>query len=251
MKVKSLIIDDNPFIIDLLSDLLREQHPGVMALGSAKSGKEGIEKIKAVQPDLVFLDVEMPDMSGFDMLGKLPEITFQTIFITSYSHYAIRAIRFNALDYLVKPIAESELRQAIKRYYNSRKAGTNLGRVQDAMANLQTEKVEDKKLFLNTQEGELRIVLKTIVRIEGERNYSNIYLENNTRILSSKSLVHFEELLSDKGFFRCHRSHLINGFHVTRLNKQNSFVLNDRSEIPVSRRKRGEAKSWMNQLLAP
>ena len=116
MKTKSLIIDDNPFIIDLLTEQLRQNHPDILVAGAGKSGQEGLDLIQKIQPNLVFLDVELPDMNGFEMLARLKEISFQTIFITSYAHYAIKAIRFNALDYLVKPIDLSDLKNAIKRY---------------------------------------------------------------------------------------------------------------------------------------
>jgi len=115
-KIKCLIIDDDPFIRDLLQDKLSQYLPEVEVLTTASSGLEGLQKIAHYQPDLVFLDVEMPDMTGFEMLFKLEDISFETIFITSYSHYAIKAIHFDALDYLVKPIDLGELKAAIKRY---------------------------------------------------------------------------------------------------------------------------------------
>lgn len=244
MKIKSLIVDDNPFIIDLLSDQLNQEHPNVEIIGSAQSGQEALEKIKSLRPDLVFLDVEMPDMSGFDMLAYLDEIFFQTIFITSFSHYAIKAIRFNALDYLVKPINPKELAQALKRYAEN---PANPQRVKEALENLKTEKNEDQTFFLPTQEGGLKLVLKNIVRIEGERNYSYIYLSDNTKKLSSKTLGYFEEILSDKGFFRCHRSHLVNGFHVEKISEQSFIILDNKMELPISRRKRKETQNWLEE----
>lgn len=249
MKIKSLIIDDNPFIIDLLTEQLRQRHPDVEVSASAQSGQEGLEKIRNLQPDLIFLDVELPDMSGFEMLAQLPDITFQTIFITSFSHYAIKAIRFNALDYLVKPIDEKELAQALKRFQSTHQS-FNRQQVQVALKNLKTEKTADQMLFLPTQEGGLNLVLKNIIRIEGERNYSYIFLKNNTKKLSSKTLGYFEELLSEKGFFRCHRSHLVNGEHVKMFQKDGMLLLRNQALIPVSRRNKQEVKSWVQGLLS-
>lgn len=247
MKIKSLIIDDNPFIIDLLKDQLEQHHQDIEIIDTATNGKTGLEKIRIHQPDLIFLDVEMPDMTGFDLLNHCQdEIDFQTIFITSYSHYAIKAIRFNALDYLVKPIEETELKQAIKRYYANVDKRINQQRIQQALINLKTEKTEDQMLILQTQSGELKIALKQIIRIEGERNYSYIYLANNVKKLSSKTLGHFEEILSNKGFYRCHRSFLVNRVHVKDIENKSEFILTNDVRIPISRRKKTEAVSWYN-----
>ena len=250
MNPKSLIIDDNPFIIDSLSDQIRQHHPEIEIIGNARSGREGLEKLRTLKPGLVFLDVEMPDMTGFDLLGQLREITFQTIFITSFSHYAIKAIRFNALDYLLKPIEEEELRQAIRRFYANLGKTANQEHIQQALDNLKTETPQEQKLFLQTQEGELRLPLKNIVSIEGERNYSYIHLANNTKKLSSKTLGHFEEILSDKGFFRCHRSFLVNGHYVQGLQGPGHFLLHNGNLAPISRRKKSEATAWFREYLA-
>ncbi len=243
MKIRSLIIDDNLFVIDLLSDQLRQFHPDVEVMGVAKNGTDGLKKIKLFKPDLIFLDIEMDDMSGFDMLSQLEDITFQTIFITSHSHYAIQAIRFNALDYLLKPINKKELAQAIKRHTTSTTLQANKTQVEQALMNMQTKNVEDQSFLLQTQKGSLRLLLKNIVKIEGERNYSYIHLSDHKKVLSSKTLGYFENILSDKGFFRCHRSFLVNRHHIDHLGKDD-FRLKDQSRVLVSRRKKSEAKNW-------
>lgn len=248
MKIRSIIIDDNPFIVDLLTDQLRQNHPEIELLAYANQGKTGLEKINALKPDLIFLDVEMADMTGFEMLAQLKEISFQTIFITSFSHYAINAIRFNALDYLVKPIDQKELGQAIKRFKTKEVSTININHVQQALKNLKTKKNEDQILFLPTQQGELKLVLKNIIKIEGDRNYSYIHLTNKTKKLSSKTLGYFEKILSDKGFLRSHRSFIINGFHVESIHNKDHFLLKDKTEVPISRRKKKEAFSWFKDL---
>ncbi|MFK5855449.1 MAG: response regulator [Bacteroidota bacterium] len=248
MKVRSLIIDDNSFIINLLSDQLRQNHPEIELLGYAKSGTEGLNKIRTLKPDLIFLDVEMDDMTGFDMLTRLDDISFQTIFITSHSHYAIKAIRFNALDYLLKPINERDLARAIKRHSSKSILPENKNHVHKALINLQTKKVEDQTLFLYTQQGLLRLALKRITKIESDRNYSYIHLSNNTKVLSSKTLGYFEDILTEKGFLRCHRSFLVNHFHIKTIRNQDSFLLQDNSTVPISRRRKSEVKSWFLSL---
>jgi len=243
MKIKSLIIDDNPFIIDLLSDYLQQSHPEVVVLDTATTGREALERIKSLQPDLIFLDVEMPDMTGFDVLSHIDAINFQTIFITSHSHYAIKAIRFNALDYLVKPIDAKELAQALKRYRSNGYASINQSQVRTALKNLKKENVQDQILFLPTQEGGLKMVLNDIVVVEGDRNYSTIYLSGGRTKISSKTLGYFEEILTGKGFFRCHRSYIVNRTHIDKMYKD-SFILKNQKEIPISRRRKKEAKEW-------
>lgn len=243
-KIKSLIIDDDPFIRDLLQDKLDQYLPEVKVLSMASSGTEGLEKIKTFQPDLIFLDVEMADMTGFEMLAKLTEINFQTIFITSYSHYAIKAIRFNAMDYLVKPIDLGELKEAINRYKNYVKNNSSPNKIKQALHNVKTTNSSEKILTLQTHDGELQLMLKNIVRIEGERNYSFIYLVNQKKKLASKTLGDLEELLNDKGFFRCHKSHLVNSLHIQSYPNSISMVLSDGTSIPIARRKKEEFKKW-------
>lgn len=244
MKFRSIIIDDSPFTIDLLSDLLAQNHPEIEVVARAGSANEGIEKIKSFDPDLVFLDVEMEDMTGFDMLSRIRDIQFHTIFITSYSQYAIKAIRFNALDYLLKPIDEIELANAIKRHSTSFGLLVNKNNVQQALLNMQAKKAEDQILSLQTQQGLLRLALKEIVKIESERNYSFIHLFNQTKVLSSKTLGYFEEILDDKDFYRCHRSFLVNRIHIEKIQSQDSFLLKDDSKVPISRRRGSSAKKW-------
>ncbi|MEH6765706.1 MAG: LytTR family DNA-binding domain-containing protein [Aequorivita antarctica] len=250
MKIKSVLIDDNAFIANVLLDQLRENHPEIEVMAMAKNGKEGLEKIKLLKPDLIFLDIEMPDMNGFEMLSQLETISFQTIFITSHSHYAIKAFRFNALDYLVKPIDEKELASAIRKLSNYKVKSSYQNKIEKALENLKAESVSDQTLFLQTQNGMIRLPLKRIVKIEGNRNYSYIYLSDNTKLLSSKTLGFFEEILSDKLFFRCHRSYLVNGAFINGIKKTVHFLLKNDTEVPISRRKKSAAKSWLKNLIS-
>lgn len=242
--IKALIVEDNVFMATVLHDLLKQHATDIAVLDIANTGKKALQLIASVKPDVVFLDIELPDMTGFELLQQVDNINFQTIFTTSHSHYAIRAFRFNALDYLVKPIKETELDEAIKRLLKS--AGNKIV-VKHALSNLESKSVENQKLVLQTQNGTLRLPLKQITHIEGDRNYSYIYLSNGTRELSSKNLAYFEDILSDKSFFRSHRSYLVNTYHIKAL-PAGHFVLKNGIEIPISRRKGTEAKTWFFSL---
>jgi two-component system, LytTR family, response regulator len=238
--LKALIVEDNAFMATVLHDLLVQHASAIAVIAIANSGAEALQLIASQKPNVVFLDIELPDMTGFELLQQLDTINFQTIFTTSHSHYAIKAFRFNVLDYLVKPIQESELDEAIKRLLKSANNGME---VKHALSNLEAQSVENQKLVLPTQNGVFRMPLKQITHIEGERNYSYIYLSNGSRELSSKNLAYFEDILLDKGFFRSHRSFLVNRYHIEAL-KEDHFVLKNGIEIPISRRNKTEANEW-------
>ena len=187
MKVKSLLVEDNPFMATLLSDLLMENHPNIEVMDIAKNGKEGIEKINRLQPELVFLDIEMPDMNGFEMLTKIESIKFQTIFITAHSHYAIKAFRFNALDYLVKPVEASQLKQSIGRFKHPTEENQN--NVKNALNNFKIQNIEDQKLMLPTQQGLLQIPLNQIFEF-GNRKISNVGIGLHTSLVLLHIILH-------------------------------------------------------------
>jgi two-component system LytT family response regulator len=241
-SISTVIIDDDPFIQELLKDKLQQYFPEIDIVGYGNNGFEGIHKIQQLKPDLVFLDVEMNDMTGFEMLSKLDTFTFKTIFITSYKHYAIKAIRFNALDYLLKPFDLEELKNAVRRFKNNRSSNN----VPVALQNLKSKHYSDQILILKTQQGELHIQLKDIISIEGERNYSYINLVDGKRELVSKTLSNLESLLEDKDFFRCHKSYLINKSHISNNPNSNLLQLSNGMKIPISRRRKDIFKNWFN-----
>lgn len=230
---KALIVEDNVFMAKILSDMLHRHGDEVCLLGIANSGQEALQCIEKESPDVIFLDIELQDMTGFEFLKQVENLCFKTIFTTAHSHYAIKAFRFNALDYLVKPIKEEELDEALSRLHTSNKI-----EVREALNNLEAE-----KLVLTTQKGTLRFSMKQITYIEGESNYSSIHLANGRKELSSRNLAYFEDLLKDNGFYRCHRSFLVNAYHINSINN-NCFKLKNDLEIPISRRKKAEVTEW-------
>jgi two-component system LytT family response regulator len=242
--LSALIVEDNAFMARVLHDMLQQYAGKIAVTNIAKTGNDALSLIATIKPNVVFLDIELPDMTGFELLQQIADINFQTVFTTSHSHYAIKAFRFNALDYLVKPINEIELDEAIKRLLRS---ANNSIEVKNALSNLEVQSVENQQLVLPQQNGTLRLALKQITHIEGERNYSTIHLSNGNRELSSKNLAYFEDILNDKKFFRSHRSYLVNRFHIKAL-ADAYFVLKNGVEIPISRRKVIEAKTWFFSL---
>jgi len=241
-RIKAIVVEDNILMAELLCDLLEENHPEIALLGRSSTGSDAIKLIANQNPELVFLDIELPDCTAFELLNQLPAVAFKTIFITAHSDYAIKAFRFNALDYLVKPIKEEELQDAIQRY-RTLKNGSNTNLL-NALDNFKTEKPGDQVLVLNTQDDFLQIPLGKITVIESDRNYSYIYLINSTRKLSSKNLAYFEDVLTDKGFFRCHRSFIVNRIHVDSL-KNEELLMKDGRLIPISRRRKSATKAWL------
>jgi two-component system, LytTR family, response regulator len=225
--IKALIVEDNAFMAMVLHDLLKEHATDITVLDVANTGKKALQLIASEKPNVVFLDIELPDMTGFELLQQLESINFQTVFTTSHSHYAIKAFRFNALDYLVKPINENELKEAIKRLLKNVNQGIA---VRNALSNLEVRSVENQKLVLPQQNGTLRLRLNQITHIEGERNYSYIHLLNGNRELSSKNLAYFEDILIDKNFFRSHRSYLVNRYHIKVL-IEDHFVLKNKKYL--------------------
>ena len=243
-KIRCLIIDDDAFIRELLQDKLDQYFQEIEMLSTASSGKEGLQKIATYKPDLLFLDVEMTDMTGFEMLAQLSGINFQTIFITSYSHYAIKAIRFNALDYLLKPIDLGELKKAVNRFKVQKKSNPQKENMALALHNMSAKDKSEHLLILKTQDGALKLVLKDIIRVEGDRNYSYIHLKNGTKKLVTKTLIELEELLDFKDFYRCHRSHILNVDHIASYSNGVTVLLSDDTKIPVSRRKKKQFLEW-------
>ncbi|HPR01329.1 MAG TPA: LytTR family DNA-binding domain-containing protein [Saprospiraceae bacterium] len=241
-KLKAIIVEDNGFMAMALEDLLGQFSQSVSLAGSANSGETAIEIIREVKPDVVFLDVELQDMTGFELLRRLPDIRFKTVFTTAYSHYAIEAFQINALHYLVKPIKRHELSEAIQRCLAS---SYNPDKFSAAISNIDRNFSSNGKLILPTQTGTLRFSFQQITHLEGERNYSFIHLLNGGKVLSSKNLAYFEDALDEHQFFRCHRSFIINKVHVESVGHE-IVLLKNGQQIPVSRRKKMQVLEWMH-----
>jgi two-component system LytT family response regulator len=244
--MNAIIIDDETQARKALLQEINFNCPYVQILAEAYDVKSGIKAIIQYQPELVFLDVQLTDGLGFDILDALENTNFRVIFTTAYSEYALKAIKFSALDYLLKPINGEELKDAVEKLRNSKNDLYQL-QLQNFFQN-QERQNPNKRIALNTSEGIHIFELKDIVRCTSEGNYTNFFFTNGKKLLIAKTLKETEELLSPYQFERIHKSHIINLDHlVSYLNKDNGYVImSDHSEITVSQRKKSNFLSTLN-----
>lgn len=194
--------------------------------------------INRTQPDLVLLDINLTDGTGFDLLKKFNGFQFKLIFITAHEEYAIQAFKFSAVDYILKPVVASDLLNAVEKAGKAIQQEETELKISALLANL--DKI--KKIVLKTAESIHIIHVKNIIRCEADVNYTNFYLDNGERLIVSRTLKEFAEMLEPAGFFRTHQSHLVNLDHISRFDKTEGghLVLADDSIVPVSSRKREE-----------
>ncbi|CAN5684325.1 LytTR family DNA-binding domain-containing protein [soil metagenome] len=206
----AIIIDDEANSRNSLKQKLANHCPDLTVIGECENGEEAIKMLAEKEPDIIFLDVEMPRMNGFTMLQKLPKKNFEVIFITAYDHYAIKAIRFSALDYLVKPVEVDELKVAVEKAAQKRKAPAENNRLEMMLQNLLYDKKEMQRIAIPSMEGLQFVEIGNILYLEANSNYTCFYLTNNSKITVTKTLKDFEELLPSSVFIRIHHSYIIN-----------------------------------------
>jgi two-component system, LytTR family, response regulator len=235
--LSALIVDDDKLNRDSLSKLLSEYCPEVTVIGQTSSVDESVAFLKSNSPQLVFLDVEMPNGSGFDLLRRIPRITFKIIFVTAHSHYAIKAIRFSAVDYLLKPVDTDDLIAAVKRA--SDETVDRQQQYKTLVDNLSTPNI--KKLAVPIKDGFAFLLAEDIIRLEADGTYTHIYTSTE-KFTGTKNIKEYEELLSDLNFFRSHNSHLINLRHVKKFSRLDGYTvqMSDSSIAEISRRKKEE-----------
>lgn len=246
--MRAIIIDDEKKGREILKSLIETYCKEVEIIAQACNAEEGYELIQKHEPDVVFLDVEMPSGDGFSLLERFDEITFQIVFTTAFDDYAIKAIKFHALDYLLKPIDIDELRVAVE---NVKKAlqeerGTN----NRYMEMLQSRKENTGKLALPIKDGIVYLSISEIIRVESDGAYSIFYTDCGKKHLSSKNLGEYEDILPGFGFFRVHRSHIVNVKKVKKfIRSDGNFIeMEDGSRVEIARRKKDEFLEMMNQI---
>ena len=238
----AIIIDDETSSRNSLKQKLAHHCTEIEIIGECENGEAGIKMLSNKNPDIVFLDVEMPRMNGFTMLQQLPHKNFEVIFITAYDHYAIKAIKFSALDYLVKPVAIEDLKAAIEKVAQKRKQSKGNERLELLLENLMTDKKELQRIAIPSMEGLQFVETGHIIYLEANSNYTCFYLTNNTKITVAKTLKDFEELLPTSVFMRIHHSYIINKNLVKKYIKGEGGqvqMIND-TVLDVARRKKEE-----------
>jgi two-component system LytT family response regulator len=233
----AIIIDDELKGRIALSQKLHDYCSDVRLVGEAESGEEGIKLIEKLKPDIVFLDIEMPRMDGFDMLHRLPQKNFDLIFTTAYDQYAIKAIKFAAFDYLLKPIDIEELKMAVSK---SNAANRNTEKKLEVLDQNLFGKSTITKIAIPALEGLLFFNIGDIIHLEANRNYTIIYFNNTPKLIASKTLKEFEDMLPMDIFFRTHHSHLVNLNYIKRYIKGDGgqIEMYDGTYVDVSRRKK-------------
>ena len=241
----AVIIDDEKNNRENLLYMLTKYCPNIKVVGQAVSAIEGIQLIKTEKPVVVFLDIEMPGINGFEMLSEFESIEFQVIFVTAFDSYALDAIKFSALDYILKPIDKIELTNAVDKVEKAERIKT------DQLSNLNTFlKGGQQKIALSLAD-EIRLIeLKQIVRIEADNNYCEFKLKAGESIIVSKHLGYYFEILKTKGFIRIHQSHLVNQIFIERFIKKDGgyLLLSNKEELPVSRTQKDHVLNFFSDL---
>jgi two-component system LytT family response regulator len=241
--VKAIIIDDDANLRVGLKTMLTRYASQIEVVAEADSVFSGLKVIEENQADVLFLDIQMGDGTGFDILDKLKaktnKISQQIVFITAFEQYAIKAFRFSALDYLLKPVDPEELIQVTTKIYDAVKNQNQTSHVDVLLESIRNKSEDLSRIVLNNSEGMHILEVEDIIRCESEDNYTKFFINGTKPLMISKTLKEYDELLSDTGFLRVHQSHLINIKHVDIFLKSDCKVrMNDGTIVPVSQRKK-------------
>jgi two-component system, LytTR family, response regulator len=237
--MKALIIDDESTAVETLSLMIKHYIPEITYLKTTTDPYEGLLLLQNDTPQLLFIDIQMPLMNGFELLKKVPKVNFSIIFTTAHDEYAIDAIRFSALDYLLKPIDTDELQNACKRF--TEKQDTNIANgplYNNFMYNLNVKDKKDFKLALPTLQGTFFYKPENIIRLQGEGSYTKFFFTDNTSLLTTYTIKNYEDILFRYGFIRIHKSHLINKTHVVNYMTDGMLTMTDNSKVEISRRRK-------------
>ncbi|NHM06665.1 response regulator transcription factor [Flavobacterium sp. CYK-4] len=248
--LRAIVVDDIEAIRKDHIALLKNHCPNIAVIGQADSVESGVSIIKQLAPDLVFLDVEMPDGNGFDLLQKLKPFDFKVIFITGYEDFAIRAFRFSAIDYLLKPVKATDLVEAVQKAEQSLNNEVLELKLSNLFANLERPK-NLQKLVLKTADKIYSVNIQDIVHCESDKNYTTFHFINAPQLIVSTNLKEYDMMLSPHNFFRTHKSHLINMAYFDHFIKSeggNKIIMKNKTAIPLSVRKKDEFLILLDHL---
>lgn len=240
--IRTILVDDETDSIRVLQRLLNAYCPEVEVIGTADGVETALNVIQMARPDLVFLDIEMTHGNAFDLLNQLQPITFQIIFVTAFDNYAIRAFKYSALDYLLKPVDIDDLREAVKRAATKVQGKNFLDQMETLLYNMETFQLSQQKMAVPTLTGLVFIPIKDILRFEANGSYTTIYLTSKEEIIATRNIKEYEDLLPAAIFCRVHNSHIINLHKIQKYHKGRGgyVIMEDGSNIEVASRRREE-----------
>lgn len=238
--IKALLIDDEERATDSLQIMIEKFIPEISQARSCNDARKAAQIIHDLRPDLVFLDIRMPYLSGFEMLDMIPNKNFRVIFTTAYDEYAIKSIRFSAFDYLLKPIDTEELINAVKRYLQTKDNYPQQELLKNIAVNMQLQDKQQFRLALSSKEGVHFLFPSEIIRCEAEGNYTRFYVMGGKQHLTSRTLGEYDELLNPYHFIRCHKSNLVNKEFISFIDHNGFIILKDDTKVEVSRRRKAE-----------
>lgn len=247
--VRVLVIDDEHHARNTLINILGRHCPEFTVVGQAEGVVSGMAAIRELQPELVLLDIQMKDGTGFDLLAALPAIDFRIIFVTAFDKYALQAFKFSAVDYLMKPVNPAQFVEAVGRVRNMIMEHFRM-QTQVLEENLKTISNTNKKIIIKTTENIHLLEIRNIICCDSDSCYTTIHTSDGEKIMVSKTLKDYEEMLADCGFYRVHKSNLINLLHIKRFERQDGgyIVLTNNLRIPVSSRRRDHLLELIEKL---
>lgn len=250
MKYTALIVDDEKHQQEILSGMLLAGFPEIILQGICSSVEEGLRRIPEQSPDLVFLDVVMPPLTGFDLLNRLERVDFEIIFCTSFEQYAIQAFQVSAVDYLLKPFDSVQLGVALQKFKERARLKQSSRHVEILLQNMHQHTRDKTKIALPTRHGFVFVEAGDIIRCESDNVYTVFYFTDRTKLMVSRSIKEWENLLGDFRFFRVHASHLVNMQYVKEYIKGEGGTvrMQDGSEVEVSRRKKEDFLNRLHRL---
>lgn len=245
MEITTLLIDDERKALAILRNKLERLCPEIKIVGETQDPEEGIEMIKKLNPQLVFLDIAMPEMSGFDLLAQIKTPDFEIIFATAFDNYAIEAIKHCAIGYLVKPLDNNDLVETVKKAIQNIEERTALKKNKLLIENLEIQTFQNRKIVIPMQDGLEFIKLEDIVYFEGDNGYTNIHFLNRKPILSSYNIGYFSKLVEQQSFYMIHKSYVVNLSYTAKYLNEGYIILEDNTKLPVSRNRR---QDFLNSL---
>ncbi|PCH77602.1 MAG: DNA-binding response regulator [Flavobacteriaceae bacterium] len=248
MSISVIIIDDEPKAIATLQNKIERFCPKLNIIATTTKPKEGIDLIHKLLPQLVFLDIAMPEINGFELLKRIKTPNFEIIFATAFDDYAIEAINQSAIGYLVKPVDNDDLIKSVHNACKNIEEKTALEKNKNLIKNLGVQLFQDKKIIVPSQNGLEFLKIRDIIHCEGTDGYTKIYLNKNDSFLSSYSIGHFKKLLEHQGFYLVHKSHLINLNFIEKYLNEGYVVLSGNTNVPVSRNRRNDFLNSLKEM---